>query len=352
MAKILIENSEGNVNVSVRTYTNGNVTPLYLACSRRHSKIVSYLLSSRWTRDIIDVFARNVEDQSLSIHVAAHYGCYSCVDSLLDFDPSLALLQGPDQQNVLHFLLQRRPQSLSSTQRLQLYELIKRVLRIAPELRYSKIKSTQVNTITIAAQTGDVELLRILLSFNRTEDSSYPLLKWINERANAKVFGVTPLLMAAQNGFEDVVQFLLENGADPNLPLTEYDTTPLFVASERGWIKVVQVLMEFNFSKHDSQYSDIDVQKSSKEGLTAVHIACHQGHVDIVKFFFKKGITIAVQYNAKGEVRHLSDNDIDSFCSHLSTKKKKKSKLNILFRNILFKRRKNFNVPSHITTKW
>jgi len=50
---------------------------------------------------------------------------------------------------------------------------------------------------------------------------------------NTNEDGRTALYFAAANGHVDIVRFLLENGADPNMQDSFSKTTPLFIAVQR-----------------------------------------------------------------------------------------------------------------------
>ena len=55
-------------------------------------------------------------------------------------------------------------------------------------------------------------------------------------------YGVTPLLMASQNGHAEVVKLLLAAKADVNAAMTN-GVTPLFIASEKGHTEIVKLLL-------------------------------------------------------------------------------------------------------------
>lgn len=54
--------------------------------------------------------------------------------------------------------------------------------------------------------------------------------------------GASPLLIAGQEGHDDIVELLLNNGADINL-CTTTDASPLFIACQTGHNSVVQLLL-------------------------------------------------------------------------------------------------------------
>lgn len=121
--------------------------------------------------------------------------------------------------------------------------------------------------------------------------------------------GLTPLIVAAENGYIGLVQLLLEKGADPNLvsnsnyPLraailsgdgeviqelikckadVNLETprgTPLIVASAEGDCESIGVLLD----------SGADVNYETKDGLTALIAAVRDDRREAVKLLLKRG---------------------------------------------------------------
>ena len=97
---------------------------------------------------------------------------------------------------------------------------------------------------------------RVYLS-STTEETKNSLLKAIENRdelalghfSSRKVFndpirdGDTPLFIASQYGYKDVVEFLVDNGADVN-KMNNDGKTPLMVASQNRYKDVVEVLVK------------------------------------------------------------------------------------------------------------
>lgn len=126
--------------------------------------------------------------------------------------------------------------------------------------------------------------------------------------------GETPLHVASRYGHTDIVKFLCESGASPNLQDKDLETplhagtwhgytevvrvlciaganlgiasiegeTALHVAAVRGCMDIVMILCE-----HDSplDFTDID-------GFTALQLACKRGHTDIVQYLCDKGADV------------------------------------------------------------
>ena len=87
-------------------------------------------------------------------------------------------------------------------------------------------------------------------------------------------WGWTPLLWAVYYSHNAVARFLLENGADPNIPTVgEYGTvrtgsTPLIVAAYYGYAPTVRMLLEHG----------ADPGKANDYGFTALMYAEEYGH--------------------------------------------------------------------------
>ena len=82
--------------------------------------------------------------------------------------------------------------------------------------------------------------------------------------------GFTPLLMAAQKGFVDVAQLLLEMRADVNRADWR---TPLIMASYKGHVAIVRLLLHQN----------ADVAVKDQLGMDALAWAREENHHEVVQ---------------------------------------------------------------------
>ena len=89
--------------------------------------------------------------------------------------------------------------------------------------------------------------------------------------------GATALFISSQGGCFDAVKFLLEHGAQVDLPLTT-KATPLYVACQNGHHQVVDLLLSFA-ADPNSQTDDL---------ATPLFIAAQMGHFSIVKKLVEK----------------------------------------------------------------
>ena len=99
---------------------------------------------------------------------------------------------------------------------------------------------------------------------------------------------MTPLFFAAKKGLIDVVQLLLEEGAEPNhgsLDKWKYIFfTPLHASAIYGRLEVAKLLLKGG--------ANIDMEDRLKETPiyhTPLHYAVMQGHKDLVRFLLEKG---------------------------------------------------------------
>jgi ankyrin repeat protein len=83
--------------------------------------------------------------------------------------------------------------------------------------------------------------------------------------------GQTALMLAVSHGRLDMVQLLVEAGADVNIR-DEDGSTALMCAAEHGHMELVKYLL---------QHPDTDVQAKDNDGLTALAVAMEAGHRDV-----------------------------------------------------------------------
>jgi ankyrin repeat protein len=87
---------------------------------------------------------------------------------------------------------------------------------------------------------------------------------------------VTALCAASAIGSLQIVQLLLEHGADPNVG-DSFGITPLDRATLRGYLKMSQLLIEYG----------ADVNAKDSVGQTPLHLASSAGHMEIAKLLLE-----------------------------------------------------------------
>ena len=130
-----------------------------------------------------------------------------------------------------------------------------------------------------------------------TETRTIFTMQWVYED------GATPFWRAAQSGDVELMKLLLEHGADPKIA-TAHNVTPLAAASGIGWVEGIT----FQWSEAEDLEAvkmcldvGIDPNIADDEGRTALHGAAHKGANEVVKLLVERG--------AKLDARDLGSRD-------------------------------------------
>ena len=187
-------------------------------------------------------------------------------------------------------------------------------------------------TLTDAAETGDVNTIKLLLKsgadVNQTSGDGTTALAHAAHRndlamvevllkAGADVnltndLGATALYLAAANADEALITKLLDAGANPNMGLLSGET-PLMTATDRGRLSVVKLLLDHDADPNakesiagqtglmwaiaDKQSelvgllvdSEADVHLGSKSGFTPLMFAAQQGDIESARILLEAG---------------------------------------------------------------
>ncbi|VDI75372.1 Hypothetical predicted protein [Mytilus galloprovincialis] len=129
--------------------------------------------------------------------------------------------------------------------------------------------------------------------------SSIPLIKWcikhgvdVNEGNRD---GVTPLIMAANNGKKEVVQLLLDNKANIN-KCKDNGESPLFFACPHNNIEVLKILLD----------NKADINKFRDDGVSPLIIACNENYPEIVKLLLENKADINKSADKSGSPLFLA----------------------------------------------
>ncbi|CAG9984884.1 unnamed protein product [Clonostachys byssicola] len=123
-------------------------------------------------------------------------------------------------------------------------------------------------TLGTAAVNGHVSMVRTLL-----EHGADPNLK--------DGLGRTAIWWAAYNGWYEVANVLLDAGAELNITDDVLQLSPLMAATYRGRAKVLKLLLAGGAKGH-----------TEKHGYSALGLAVHFRHVDVVKILLESGADV------------------------------------------------------------
>lgn len=145
---------------------------------------------------------------------------------------------------------------------------------VAPEPK--KLYLPENRSIFEAAQNGRVDDIREMMELK--VDPNY--IHRIGE------VEATPLYIAAQNGYLEVVKLLVENGAYVDAKLNTDGATPLYIASLNGHLEVVELLLNAG--------ADPNVEVSSI--YTPLYVAAYNRNLDIVNLLLKAGSNVILEH--------------------------------------------------------
>jgi ankyrin repeat protein len=118
-----------------------------------------------------------------------------------------------------------------------------------------------------------------------TETRTNFTMQWLFED------GATPFLRAAQSGDVELMKLLLAHGADPKI-FTAHNVTPLAVAAGIGWVEGVT----YEWSEAENVEAvkmcldlGIDPNQADDEGRTSLHGAAHKGRPVVIQMLVDHG---------------------------------------------------------------
>lgn len=103
--------------------------------------------------------------------------------------------------------------------------------------------------------------------------------------------GQTPLWLAAESGYADIAEQLLEGGADPLLGDDRFSDSPIYVAAMHGYLDVVKLMV--------SKGVDVNYQ-NPRTGETPLWVAAMDSRVEVLEFLLSEGADPNIA-NGKGE---------------------------------------------------
>ncbi|XP_046547545.1 serine/threonine-protein phosphatase 6 regulatory ankyrin repeat subunit A-like, partial [Haliotis rubra] len=125
----------------------------------------------------------------------------------------------------------------------------------------SLVNDNGINILHVACIGGHVDIVKYVLS-QKVAD--------INSRGQ---YGRTPVMLAAEMGHREVFDLLVREGAD-------YGRTPVMKAAEMGHREVFDLLVK--------EGADVSLVDDNRNNI--LHVACIEGHVDMVKYVLSQKV--------------------------------------------------------------
>ena len=158
------------------------------------------------------------------------------------------------------------------------------------------LNSEGMTPILIAAQNGHIDVFNALLEKND------------NINLARETDGSTPLCLAAEYGHVDIVNLLLEKGTNVNCQRTSDGSTPLFRAAFNGSLPLVQALLN----------AGADVNLAANDGRTPLLTAVLCSDFEVIKTLYARPQTVASVIPTTIPTAHGYDTFIRHLLSTLS----------------------------------
>ena len=209
-------------------------------------------------------------------------------------DNSFAINLGKDQYYIFHSNLEElsnySDENLKEFKKNELYKF-KLFLQSIPNTNFIKINDDLKNTINFLSDYKQIDHFlsmtfhptrykeQILLNcyFHKNSiDVVKKLIKFGVDINTKNLFNYSLLTISANYGFFELVEFLLNNKADPNI--TDHNgITPLSSACHKGYFKIVKILLDYG----------ADPNKKTYDSTSCLNIASKGNYTEIVKILLK-----------------------------------------------------------------
>ncbi|XP_044267748.1 uncharacterized protein LOC123013350 [Tribolium madens] len=302
IVQYLIEN---NADIKQKT-TDDGASPLSYACINNHKQIVSLLLKNN-----CNINTQTKEGNTV-LHLSVLKGNKEIVEILLDFgiDVNIRNAYGVTALQLSLKLYTLIKNSSAETNLNEIYSSTNNLSHSASILQFSELVKMLLNqevvvdeTILLEAVTSnDLDLVSLLVKRNQN-------LNFNNEN-------LIETVMNAEVKNEDLLNYLLENGLDPNCLIGE--TNALHKACKIDCCGYVKCLLQHGAevnsvdkkgitplmticSNKDLQIAnllldhDADVNQIDNHGQSALFYACYTGNLELVKLLHKRGANISLE---------------------------------------------------------
>ncbi|XP_023313907.1 alpha-latrotoxin-Lh1a-like isoform X2 [Trichogramma pretiosum] len=248
-----------------------HTTPLHCAAGNKYRYLIRDLF------EIYDRFDVNYVDEFgvTHFHIACEYGCDEVVKKFLEFgqDPNCLTQESSSIDPPLHLALKQEHQ-----------EIFKLLLRSGADPNLTnKDGSTPLHFICKGHEMRYRDDVFAEILFEIDEDDKYRRHP-VQVDARDKL-GQTPLHVALFRNSRDLIELLLNNGANPNLANSE-GLTPLHIICQHEYnCDLAKMLFDISEKKHQL----VHVDARDKFGRTPLHLSVVNLYPDFVEIFLDHG---------------------------------------------------------------
>ncbi|XP_063677555.1 transient receptor potential cation channel subfamily A member 1-like isoform X7 [Bolinopsis microptera] len=198
-----------------------------------------------------------------ALHCAADRGNYAAVVELLKH-PSI-IIECQDKQGETPLQLAVRANSMPC---------VRKLLSVGAKANCENFN--QLSALHSACTESNLEILKMLCERLEAEG-----VKDLVNKTNDE--SMTPLHFAVEVGAEDVVNFLVDYGADVTLKRKNLDT-PLHLAANHGFVEIARKLA--------SKQSNIDLDAKNLERMTPLHSAARMDREKMMHLLIERGANL------------------------------------------------------------
>lgn len=172
------------------------------------------------------------------------------------------------------------------------YDVVSLLIELGADI--NKLASNDDNALRMAAQKGYEDVVKLLID-NGIDNSYYnsalisgtrniEIIKTlISKGVDVKEIDAPIVYYSIKNENYEVTKILLENGADPNMPIEYNQETPIMLAVAKNNSDVTHLLLK----------NDVDInQVSEMSGKTLLMIAIEADSSDVINLLIDKGISV------------------------------------------------------------
>ncbi|XP_032912134.1 ankyrin repeat and SOCS box protein 3 isoform X2 [Catharus ustulatus] len=221
-----------------------------LAAREGNVEILRELISRGYSVDVPD------NRRWLPIHEAAAHNSTECLKLLIDTAPAEDYIHSRTFEGLCALHLSARHGSLECL----------RVLLEAGAVLDNAVTGSASTPLFLAVENRHPEVVEFLLQHGANVEGPHSWSGW------------NSLHQASFQGSTDIMQMLLEKGASKDCR-DDFEITPLFVAAQYGKPESLQLLL--------SHGADVNCQ--AKDRATPLLIAAQEGHLDCVKLLLAAG---------------------------------------------------------------
>ena len=261
----LLLNAQANPNIE----HSGGLTALMFACEKGHSKVVELLLNRKANPNIQD------SDGCTALMLASHHG-YSEIVELLLKDKADPNIQNRDRYTALRFA--------NENGHFRAVELLLKH-HANPNIQGKKAGYTELHFAVLSLKK-DAKSGLLFTTMTGTVEDYIKIIQLLTGQSSTDIDavtdkGFTSLMFASYCGCTEVVELLLEAGANPNIQIKTSTTMRNTMSDLPGDI-LLQPQRKSLLSINVSVWKEMSIN-----GTTALMSASFEGHLDIVQILLQ-----------------------------------------------------------------